>query len=93
VSKPGYSTNIYTLADTVLESKRSEILRWISVIPYTEHHTRITAARLAGTGEWLFQKREYKEWLSSSVSKLLLLRGIRKFRLPQVIEMRRLASD
>jgi len=85
VRKPEDFTDIYSSAKTVLESKRSEILRWISIIPYTEHHTRITAARLAGTGEWLFQKGEYKEWLSSSVSKLLLLRGIRKFRAPPVI--------
>jgi hypothetical protein len=56
-------------------------LGWISTIPYTEHHKRIKTTRLKDTGEWLFQKEEYKEWLSSSASKLLLLRGIRKFRL------------
>jgi len=56
-------------------------LRWISTIPYTDHHKRIKTARLEGTGAWVFQKMEYQEWLDSSASKLLLLRGIRKFRL------------
>jgi len=65
----------------VLESRRSDILRWISTIPYTDHHKRIKTSRLKDTGAWLFQKTEYQEWLASSASKLLLLRGIRKFRL------------
>jgi len=53
----------------------------ISNIPYTEHHKRIKTSRLKDTGAWLFQKMEYRMWLDSSASKLLLLRGIRKFRL------------
>jgi len=77
--------HVYQSAHTALESRRSEILEWISTIPYTEHHTRIGTVRLPGTGEWLFQKGEYKEWLSSSVSRLLLLRGIRKFPLHPTI--------
>jgi len=56
-------------------------LGWISNIPYSEHHKRIKTSRLKDTGAWLFQKTEYREWLASSASKLLLLRGIRKFRL------------
>jgi len=63
----------------ILASRRSEILEWVSTIPYTEHHKRISEGRLEGTGEWLFKKEEYCAWRSSSDSKLLLLRGIRKF--------------
>jgi len=70
---------IYPLAHTLLESRRSEILEWVSATPYTEHHTRISATRLEETGEWLFQKEEYQDWVSSGTSKLLLLRDIRKF--------------
>jgi len=66
---------------TLLESRRSDILEWTSTIPYTDHHTRIKTSRLKNTGAWLFQKMEYQEWLASSASKLLLLRGIRKLRL------------
>ncbi|KAI5841657.1 hypothetical protein BZA05DRAFT_344843, partial [Tricharina praecox] len=57
-------------------SRRSDILEWISKIPYTNHHKRISEVRLKGTGEWLFKKTEYHNWRSSSASKLLLLRGI-----------------
>ncbi|KAI5813161.1 hypothetical protein BZA77DRAFT_346635, partial [Pyronema omphalodes] len=58
------------------DSERSAILHWISAIPYISHHKRISEGRLEGTGEWLFERPEYEEWLSSNESKLLLLRGI-----------------
>ena len=60
-------------------SKRSEILGWISNIPYTSHHKHISEGRLKGTGEWLFGREEYRAWRSSSASLLLLLRGIRMY--------------
>ena len=55
-----------------------KILEWISQIPYSNHHTRISENRLKQTGEWILEKQEYRSWQSESVSKLLLLRGIRK---------------
>ena len=69
----GWSTH------TAAEFERSEILEWISNIPYTSHHKHISEGRLKGTGEWLFEREEYRTWRSSSASKLLLLRGIRMF--------------
>ena len=66
-----------TLTHTTAVSKRSEILEWISNIPYTSHHKLIGEGRLKGTGEWLFEREEYRTWRSSNASKLLLLRGIR----------------
>ncbi|KAF8541975.1 hypothetical protein BDD12DRAFT_775371, partial [Trichophaea hybrida] len=63
--------------DHILEvSKRSQILEWISIIPYTSHHKRISEERLEGTGEWLLARKEYQDWRASSASKMLLLRGI-----------------
>ena len=67
-----------TTIHTVAGSKRSEILEWISNVPYTSHHKLIGERRLKGTGEWIFEREEYRTWRSSSASKLLLLRGIRK---------------
>ncbi|KAI5817928.1 hypothetical protein BZA77DRAFT_343298 [Pyronema omphalodes] len=55
---------------------RYSILQWISAIPYRSHHQRISEGRLEGTGKWLFERQEYKDWISSDVSNLLLLRGI-----------------
>ncbi|KAI5782140.1 hypothetical protein FPQ18DRAFT_283943, partial [Pyronema domesticum] len=57
------------------DSERSSILEWISTIPYRSHHERINAGRLEGTGKWLLEREDYRTWISSSVSKLLLLRG------------------
>ncbi|KAI5857243.1 hypothetical protein BZA05DRAFT_332021, partial [Tricharina praecox] len=67
---------IYAIQEKIEGSRRSEILGWVSTIPYLDHHNLITNARVEGTGDWLFRKREYSDWRSSSVSKLLLLRGI-----------------
>ncbi|KAF8417598.1 hypothetical protein EV426DRAFT_578107 [Tirmania nivea] len=55
--------------------RKSEILQWISEIPYTEHHTRISESRLDGTTDWLLKREEYWNWRATSASKLLLLRG------------------
>jgi len=63
-------------------SNRSQILEWISTIPYTSHHRKISEGRLDGTGEWLLARNEYRDWRESSASKLLLLRGIRKLPYP-----------
>ncbi|RPB22322.1 hypothetical protein L211DRAFT_769603, partial [Terfezia boudieri ATCC MYA-4762] len=57
-------------------NRKSKILQWISNIPYTEHHARISEGRLKGTGDWLFEREEYRNWRAISASKLLLLRGI-----------------
>ncbi|KAI5792009.1 hypothetical protein EDC01DRAFT_746799, partial [Geopyxis carbonaria] len=58
------------------KSKRSEILKWTSNVPYEQHHQRIKETRLDGTGEWILQRNEYQEWRASSSSMLLLLHGI-----------------
>jgi hypothetical protein len=42
------------------------------------HCNQISGERLEGIGEWLLAKTEYRDWRASSVSKILLLRGIRR---------------
>jgi len=61
------------------ELERTGILGWISTVPYTNHHKRISDDRLEGTGEWILGKEKYRTWRASTDSMLLLLRGIRKF--------------
>ncbi|KAI5817430.1 hypothetical protein BZA77DRAFT_386720 [Pyronema omphalodes] len=73
------------IQDWLEDKDRSSILQWISTIPYISHHKRISEGRLAGTGEWLFDRPEYEEWITSSESKLLLLRGIPNRREPESI--------
>ncbi|KAI5813160.1 hypothetical protein BZA77DRAFT_131237 [Pyronema omphalodes] len=64
------------MKDSLEDSETSSILQWISTIPYRSHHKCISEGRVEGTGEWLLARQEYKDWMSSSESKLLLLRGI-----------------
>ena len=65
-----------TLTDS--EPERTDILEWISTVPYTNHHMRISDGRLKGSGEWILKKERYRTWRESTNSMLLLLRGIRK---------------
>jgi hypothetical protein len=81
VRRYGGSSDVATHCEyllTSVDNERSSILQWISMIPYTSHHKRISEGRLEGTGKWLFERQEYTTWISPSDSKLLLLRGIRK---------------
>ncbi|KAF8419355.1 hypothetical protein EV426DRAFT_538792, partial [Tirmania nivea] len=71
-----FGPRLDTIQKNLDRARKSEILQWISEIPYTEHHTRISESRLDGTTDWLLQREEYRNWRATSASKLLLLRGI-----------------
>ncbi|KAI5792038.1 hypothetical protein FPQ18DRAFT_291967, partial [Pyronema domesticum] len=71
-----FQPQLQNIQDWLEDSERSSILEWISTIPYLRHHELINAGRLEGTGQWLLERQDYRTWISSSVSKLLLLRGI-----------------
>ena len=60
------------------ENERAAILTWFSVIPYKGHHDLASEGRVAGTGQWLFQRQEFKHWQESERSEILWLHGIRK---------------
>ncbi|KAF8418102.1 hypothetical protein EV426DRAFT_539987, partial [Tirmania nivea] len=70
-----FGPRLDTIQKNLDRARKSEILQWISEIPYTEHHTRISESRLNGTTDWLVQREEYRNWRATSASKLLLLRG------------------
>lgn len=52
------------------------MLRWLSTVPYREHHAALYGDILPGTGNWLFRKPEYQRWQQSSDSSILWLHGI-----------------
>lgn len=60
------------------ETERVAILQWFSVIPYQGHHDLASEGRVAGTGQWLFQRKEFRLWQQSERSEVLWLHGIRK---------------
>jgi hypothetical protein len=61
-----------------IAEKRAKIMRWTSLIRTQDHYEDAKEDILEGTGEWLFRKQEYQEWIVSSVSSILWLRGNRK---------------
>ncbi|KAI9888993.1 MAG: hypothetical protein M1814_006051 [Vezdaea aestivalis] len=70
------SLHLSELHDELQLSKRREILKWISIIPYEQHHENIRRDRLEESGRWLLQKDEFSEWEKSSASSILWLHGI-----------------
>lgn len=65
------SSQLNGIEDHLDNSKRYEILRWISSQPYLEHHEQISKNFLAGTGKWLLEDPIYAEWHKGSTSSLL----------------------
>lgn len=63
------------LDETLDDAERYEILEWISIIPYVEHHRQLYNKIMAGTCEWLLRSKEVLEWQSSSSSSIMWLNG------------------
>ena len=62
--------------DSLNNAHRHEILRWLSSIPYLQHHVQSQADILEGTGSWFLNDDRMIEWRSSSLSSIIWLRGI-----------------
>lgn len=60
------------------EIKRDEILKWVSEIPYLDHHRMAVDDCTADTGNWLFDHPNFRGWRSDSKSSYLWLNGIRE---------------
>ncbi|KAI5838881.1 hypothetical protein DFP73DRAFT_588033 [Morchella snyderi] len=57
-------------------SQRETILQWLSKIEYKKHHATAKETILDKTGQWLLNKKEFRDWRSSSASSILWLHGI-----------------
>jgi hypothetical protein len=70
------SFQLAELHDNLQASKRREILKWISSVPYEQHHWNVRRYRLEKSCLWLFGKEEFRMWRKSSASSILWLHGI-----------------
>ena len=68
--------DLQTLHDGFTDDERSEVLRWISPIPYIQHHNQAKSDVLPGTGAWFLKDEKVLSWLSSSSSSIMWLHGI-----------------
>lgn len=64
--------------DNLARNQRLEILRWMSTVPYREHHKSSISDVLDQSGAWLQNDPQFIEWRSSSISAILWLHGIRR---------------
>ena len=62
-------------------SRQSEILRWISPIPYHNSHVSARERRTEGTGQWLLRDSQFCKWQKSKFSTILWLHGARGYSL------------
>lgn len=72
------SSTVTAIWKTLQEKEAGEILKWVSRIPYEDHHKTVCKGRTANTGGWLFDHGQYKKWESSKKSTILWLHGIRE---------------
>lgn len=70
------ASQLSEIDDTLDASSRANILCWLSKIPYAQHHEDSRKGRHLGSGIWLLQKGEYRDWRISSFSSILWLHGI-----------------
>ena len=56
-------------------NKRQNILEWLSIVKCEDHHAEVVKTRLEGTGAWLLQRQEIRNWLEAEESSVLWLHG------------------
>lgn len=72
------NTQLEGIVNRLERMKISELLGWISNIPYVLHHETARKGRLENSGIWLFDQSHYMSWRMNQSSALLWLHGMRK---------------
>jgi hypothetical protein len=60
------------------EKKREKVIEWIFKEPVNSRHVHISSQRKEGTVKWVFETKEYQEWMGKTGSPVLLGCGIRR---------------
>ena len=69
-------TQLSAIEDHLDESKRVDILRQMSPLPYIQYHEQTKKGVLTGTGQWLLEDPVYTKWKKDSECSILWLHGI-----------------
>lgn len=77
--------------DNLARNQRLEVLRWMSTVPYRQHHNASISNVLDHSGAWLQDNPYFIEWRKSSSSAILWLHGIRKSR--EILQTPQLTID
>jgi len=49
-----------------MSNEDARILRWLSPLEPSKRHQDVRTDRFDGTGQWLFETREFREWRGSA---------------------------
>ena len=63
------------LHDNLAQEERLSIFRWLSTIPYTQHHQNMRQNRLHDSGTWLLEHPDFQKWFVASHSSILWVHG------------------
>ena len=69
--------NLNDIHDKLGRTQRLEVLRWLSMVPYRQHHRNSMSDVLDQSGTWLKNHSIFRDWCRSSSSAILWLHGIR----------------
>ncbi|KAL7267122.1 hypothetical protein RUND412_010302, partial [Rhizina undulata] len=62
----GVEHKVRQISDSLEDKKRKAILKWLSKVDYIQHHDFIASARQPNTGDWLFEKDHFQQWIKAS---------------------------
>ena len=57
------------------QTHRLKILRWLSSVPYREHHQKEISEVLENTGSWFLKSQTFTSWKSSQETAMMWLHG------------------
>lgn len=69
----GQLRQVLDVVINIEDNKYSDVLKWVSPILHMDHHQQIQP--MEGTGKWLLDHSDWKEWRQSQKSGLFWLRG------------------
>jgi hypothetical protein len=66
---------LVNLHDNLAQEERLNIFRWLSTIPYSQHHENMRRGRLQDSGLWLLDHPDFQKWSLDSYSSILWVHG------------------
>lgn len=68
-----YSSMVNSLRG--VDDQRRQILNWLSTVDFPAHHENARGLRFDGSGEWLFEKPDFQDWIEMECSSVMWLSG------------------
>lgn len=58
-----------------VDTKRRELLKWLSSVDYNAHHEKTRSLRFENTGSWMFGKTDFVNWIETDMSSIMWIYG------------------